>query len=114
MTGLPENHSKTLIDVLRQFPSVDAAAYFGSRAKGNAEPGSDVDIALYGAAISSKDLWRIKYQLEEGTTLPYFFDLVPYEQLANEALKAHIDRVARFFYDRNNFTPLPRIDPLLR
>ncbi len=102
-----------LINVLRQFQNVEKAAFFGSRAKGNAELGSDVDIALYGADIDHQDVWRIHDQLEEGTTLPYFFDVLHYETLSDSDVKAHIDRVALYFYDRNHFQPLPRLDPLL-
>lgn len=113
MTGLPDKHLAVLIDVLRQFETVEKAAFFGSRAKGNAEPGSDVDVALFGSSVSSDDLWRIKDQLEEGTTLPYFFDVLHYETTSNEAIKAHIDRVALYFYDRKDFTALPKLNPLL-
>ena len=113
MTGLPDKHLEKLINVLRQFQNVEKAAFFGSRAKGNAERGSDVDIALYGPEVTRKDVWKIHDQLEEGTTLPYFFDVLHYETLNDEDVKAHIDRVALYFYDRSNFTPLPRIKPLL-
>jgi len=63
----------------------------GSRAKGNFKPGSDIDIALLGEGITPKILQKIAYQLNEETTMPYFFDLVHYESLANEALLAHIN-----------------------
>lgn len=113
MTGIPDKQMPQLINVLRQYQNVEKAAFFGSRAMGNARRGSDVDIALFGKSITDDDVWRIHDQLEEGTTLPYFFDVLHYETLNDVEIKAHINRVALEFYDRTHFTPLPKLDPLL-
>jgi len=54
-----------------------------------------------------------EYQLEQGTPLPYFFDVLRYEALADPDIKAHIDRIALTFYERKKHTTLPRIKPML-
>ena len=48
----------SLATVLRQYPAIDAAFLFGSRAEGKAGPASDFDIALVGvrAELQAKKL----------------------------------------------------------
>ncbi len=48
---LPRSHLKKIQSVLARYPQVEAADLFGSRAKGTARPGSDIDIALKGSGI---------------------------------------------------------------
>lgn len=45
-----------LRDVLRDVPGVEAAFLFGSRARGDARPDSDIDLLVYGDAIQDGDL----------------------------------------------------------
>ncbi len=78
-------------NILNQYTEVERARVFGSRAKGNFKPGSDVDIVLFGEKITSEILQKIAYQLNEETTMPYFFDLVYYESITNDALLIHIN-----------------------
>ena len=46
--GLSEINGKRIIDVLSRFSEVQEAVLFGSRAKGNYNQGSDIDIAVKG------------------------------------------------------------------
>ncbi|MEW4901747.1 nucleotidyltransferase domain-containing protein [Clostridium tetani] len=45
---------------------------FGSRAKGNYKPGSDIDIAIYGENINLDILSKLNSILEEKSPMPYF------------------------------------------
>ena len=90
-TGLPEKTLQKIKHVLNQYSEIEKACIFGSRAKGNFKPGSDIDIALFGEAMSYQILKKATYQLNEETTMPYFFDLVHYEAINNDALLTHID-----------------------
>lgn len=76
---------------VKTFPNVSEAVLFGSRALGREKVGSDVDIALKGD-VDIDTLAAIAHTLNEETSLPYFFDLLAYDSIANEALKSHIDR----------------------
>ena len=89
-TGLSGKTLQKIKGVLNQFTEVEKACVFGSRAKGNFKLGSDIDIALFGEGITPKILQKMAYQLNEETTMPYFFDLVHYESITNDALLAHI------------------------
>lgn len=94
-TGLTEadmNHIRTAI---KQFPEIEAAVIFGSRAKGTYKKASDVDLAIKGSAVSPETIQRLDFLLNEELPLPYFFDVVHYEALENQLLVEHIDRVGK-------------------
>jgi predicted nucleotidyltransferase len=51
--GLTHSDLHAIKQVLAKYPQIEQAIIFGSRAKGNYKPGSDVDIALKGAHLTS-------------------------------------------------------------
>lgn len=67
---------------------------FGSRAKGCANKGSDVDIAIIG------DEAKMMYMLNEETTLPYFFDVINLEKIKSSNLIQHIERVGLIYFKK--------------
>jgi len=76
---------------LQKFPEIEKTIVFGSRAMGNSKKASDVDLAIVGKNITAKTVIRLRSQLNEELPLPYFFDVVVYEKIANEKLKQHIN-----------------------
>ncbi len=96
--GLQHEDITAIIAVLAQYPSVQTALIFGSRAKGNYKQGSDVDIALKGAEMSDQTAAAVAYQLNEETIMPYRFDVLNYHTIVNPDLRAHIDRVGQQLY----------------
>lgn len=96
--GLTDSEQELIRAVLRQHADVTEARIFGSRAKGNFQPGSDVDIALWGN-ISAATVAAIAGELDE-LSLPYTFDLQAYDAIRHKPLREHIDRVGRSFYTR--------------
>lgn len=81
-------------------PLVDRALVFGSRAKGNYKPVSDVDIAIVGSNIDQSTVATLSFFLNEETFLPYFFDIVHYDTIEEIAFKEHIDRVGKVIFQR--------------
>jgi predicted nucleotidyltransferase len=81
-----------IIAVLQNNPAVKAIILFGSRAKGNFKPGSDIDLCIKGEEIQDKDLSSLLLQLDE-LNLPWMLDLLHYESLSNPEIKDHIERV---------------------
>ena len=70
---------------------VSKAKIFGSRAKGNFQRYSDIDIAIF--ADCDQDLsGKIASELED-LDIIYKVDVVHYEKLSNAEIKEHIDRV---------------------
>jgi len=94
--GLSMANGKRIIDILSRFAEVREAVLFGSRAKGNYKPGSDIDLAVKGPV--SKDTLSALLTAFEDSLLPYFVDVVIYEHITNEALREHIDRVGATVY----------------
>lgn len=84
--------------ILEKEPQIDQALIFGSRAKGNYKPGSDVDIALKGKNLTERTVTHVHFCLNEDTPLPYKFDVINYHTIKEPALVEHIDRVGIVFY----------------
>jgi uncharacterized protein len=85
--------------VFARYPQVSQVVLYGSRAKGNARPGSDIDLTIKGEGLTYDDLNRLERELDD-LLLPYKIDVSLYAWLNHEGLLAHIDRVGVVFYDR--------------
>lgn len=99
-TGLRESDLAELRAALAQYPEVESAVLFGSRATGNWRPGSDVDICLFGP-ISRERALLLHDFLEEETRMPYFFDVLVWDRITGPALRDHIQRVQWPLYQRS-------------
>ena len=97
--GLSENTLTQIRQVLAQHPTVETAVIYGSRAKGNYKPGSDIDLTLRGENLGPAELSDINDMLEE-LLLPYEIDLSLFEHIDNLSLREHIQRVGQVFYAR--------------
>jgi len=96
--GLSERTLKTLDSIFKMYPGIKEVILYGSRAKGNYRPGSDIDITLKTTSIFCwNDLLRISSDFED-SSLPYFVDVSIYDTLRNSDLTDHIDRVGKVLY----------------
>ena len=71
---------------------------YGSRAKGDYQRGSDIDLAFSSPVDYSAELHEA---LDELPT-PYLFDVTHFETLRHKELKEHIERVGVVFYERES------------
>ena len=76
---------------LSTIPEIETIRLFGSRAMGNAKPGSDIDLALMGPLLTKQILQQLQSTLNERLPIPYHIDLLHYDTLHNPALKQHSD-----------------------
>jgi predicted nucleotidyltransferase len=100
--GLSANTITQLHSVLAQHPHIERAVVYGSRAKGNYKPGSDIDLTLHaaeGAHIDYRELGTIFEEIDD-LLLPYTVDLSVFDQLSNAELREHIERVGQVLYAR--------------
>lgn len=100
--GLSERTALRIRRILAVFAEVDEAILYGSRAMGNFKPGSDVDLALRGQALT----WQVCAEMAgmfEASSVPYKVDLTPLALLEHEGLRAHIDRVGVVFFNRDRW-----------
>ena len=93
--GLRQTDLQMILDVISRFPAVEHVVIFGSRAKGNYKTGSDVDLSIRGHEIDYRTTVSIGSILNEDTPMPYFFDVVNYNAIENDAFRDHIDRVGK-------------------
>ena len=97
--GLPDTTLAAIRRILADFPAVEKAVLYGSRAKGNYRPGSDIDLVLVGDALDIRILGEIAARLEE-SPIPYQVDLTLWGQIDHVKLREHIERVGVVFYQR--------------
>jgi uncharacterized protein len=95
---LPINVITLIAEIAVEFPEIEKIIVFGSRVLGNAKHGSDVDLAVIGKTVTSQVICAFSDYLEEETSLPYFFDIIHFESLENEALREHIIRYGKTLY----------------
>jgi predicted nucleotidyltransferase len=98
--GLKEETVEKIQNVFAAFPQVDKAILYGSRAKGNYKPGSDIDITLKGENLKLSLINQISLMLDD-LLLPYTFDLSVFSHIKNNDLIEHIDRLGIVFYSKN-------------
>ena len=101
MYGLLNKDIDYIVDTLSKFPEIKKAAIFGSRAMGNYKKGSDIDLAIMGNKITNDILNQVYDYLNEVYPIPYFFDILHYDDISNENLKRHIDDLGKIIYERN-------------
>jgi predicted nucleotidyltransferase len=99
--GLSENTVAQIARVLTRFPEVEKAVLFGSRAKGTYKRGSDIDLALIGAALDWRIIGRI-YDALDDLLLPYRFSVVTYDGSTDPEVAAHIARVGIPLFERGH------------
>lgn len=101
MFGLRDSDILSIRNVLENYPEVEKAYIFGSRAKGNFKNGSDVDIAIEGANVPYDTVVKISGILNEETIMPYMFDVLDYHAINNQDLTDHIDKNGVLFYKKS-------------
>lgn len=99
MFGLKERHIEAMNNCFAQYASIEQVIVYGSMAMGNFRNGSDIDLTIVGNATYS-DLLKLENELDD-LLLPYKIDLSLLHQIANKDLIAHIERVGKVFYDKN-------------
>ncbi len=98
MFGLLDRDIKYINKALEQYDEVEKAIIFGSRAIGNYKKGSDVDLAIIGDNVNRSIMYKIEDYLNEVYPLPYFFDIIQYNEITNENLINHINNEGKIIY----------------
>lgn len=96
--GLSDKQINEIVNVLASYNEIEEALLFGSRAMDTYKEASDIDIALKGKKADRDLALRVKEQLDEETSLPFFFDVVAYSAIDSEDLKEQIKRWGKVLY----------------
>lgn len=98
--GLSDNSLEIIGSIFEKYPSVSRAVIYGSRAKGNFRPGSDIDITLETTSdFKHETLLEICNDFYE-SDLPYMADISQKSELKNQALLDHINRVGQTLWQK--------------
>ena len=97
--GLKQETVQKINSVFASVPEVNEAILYGSRAKGNYKPGSDIDLTLKGEGLKLDVMNKIGLQLDD-LLLPYMFDISVFSHIKDVDLIDHINRVGIIFYKR--------------
>lgn len=95
--GLDDKEWDRLQKTFARYPNIEQVILYGSRAKGNYKPFSDVDITLVGNQLSRSELNRLTLDIDD-LLLPYQFDVSIFHKLTNPDLIDHIQRKGVVIY----------------
>ena len=90
--GLPEDAIAKLCGIFNQYPAIQSVLLYGSRAKGNYRPGSDIDLSIQAPTLGLSDLLSIENQIDD-LLLPWTVDLSLLHHIDNPELLDHIRRI---------------------
>lgn len=100
--GIAQRHLDDLRRVFARHDTIDRVLVFGSRARGTARPGSDIDLAVVAPRMSDAEFTALWNEVD---ALPILFpiDLLHWDRITRPALKDNIVR---------DGVPLPRLAPV--
>lgn len=94
--GLSQEVIHKIKSVIKKYPQVHRCFIYGSRAKGNFKPGSDIDLTLEAPNMNLSKLLKLESEIDD-LLLPYKVDLSLKHQIDNQELLEHIERVGKEF-----------------
>ena len=97
--GLKDKTIDSMQTVFSIYPEVEKAILYGSRAKGNFKPASDIDITLVGDLLNLDILNKIEWKLDD-LLLPYAIDLSIFHYIKNEDLMEHVKKEGMVIYEK--------------
>jgi predicted nucleotidyltransferase len=95
--GLDDNTIQRIQEVFSEFSQVEKVILYGSRAKGNYKPGSDIDLTVKGDNLTLSVMNQIGLELDD-LLLPYMFDISVFSHIRDKDLIEHIERIGIEFY----------------
>ena len=96
--GLSERHMEIIRGIYSQFPQIESVILYGSRAKGNFRPGSDIDMTIVAdPSFDFSALAKVNGMFHE-SSLPYLYDISDFSKLTNPDLIEHIKRCGKVIY----------------
>ena len=109
--GLKDSVIHQIRQVFSRYEELEQALLYGSRAKGNFKPGSDIDLTLIGEGLNQKILTKLEDDIDD-LMLPYTFDFSILKQVTNDDFIDHVKRIGIVFYDRRT-AEADLLDPIL-
>ena len=96
--GLKPERLNKIRCVLARYPQVNRAVIFGSRARGDFKPNSDIDLAVYLADSEDKMPGELLLEIDDAAGI-YKIDVIDMLRLNNEPLRQRIEEEGVEIYD---------------
>lgn len=104
---IPEPVLKRLLAVFQSQPAIERVYLFGSRARGEHRPNSDIDLALQGVHIRPS----ARLDIQEAAGL-YKVDFVDLTDELDDSFKQQLGKEAVLLYEKETtVTPRPLLNP---
>jgi len=100
-SGLTKKEIESINSVFSKYAQIEEVLIYGSRAKGNYRPASDIDLTIKGKNIDLTLQTEIEFDLDD-LLLPYKFDTSIYDKISNPKFIDHIDRTGIKLYDKKS------------
>lgn len=100
-SGLTKKDIDSIKTIFSKYKQIEKVLIYGSRAKGNYKPASDIDLTLIGRGIDLSLQLKIEFDLDD-LMLPYKFDISIYHKITDPEFIDHINRVGKEFYTRKS------------
>ena len=97
--GLPTGDLNAIINVVASVDNVQRAVVYGSRAKGNYRPNSDIDIMLFGDSLTFSDIAIVADRLDD-LLLPWQIDITARNRVFNSDFIEQVDRYGKVIFNR--------------
>jgi len=98
--GLKESALKILFSIFAKYIEIEEVILYGSRAKGNFNERSDLDLVITKSKINTKIIGKIISEINE-SNFPYTIDIQLFDRISNQNLIEHINRVGKVLYKKN-------------
>ena len=95
-TGLSNRITDLLRAEVRRFPEVRAVYLYGSRARGDYSPQSDIDIAIDAPGLTQQNFAQL-WSAIDALPIAFPLDCLWLQALPESSLKAQIERDGRVF-----------------
>jgi len=94
-----ESHiAQKLIDFFDKFDFIDKVVVFGSRARHDCSPKSDIDLCIYSLEMTDIEFSKLKFELDELPIL-YKIDIVHFEKV-NRELQDNVERDGKLLFKK--------------
>ncbi|MCA3027332.1 MAG: DEAD/DEAH box helicase family protein [Rhodocyclaceae bacterium] len=96
-TGIAESTLQALVGVFEQAAGIDSVWIYGSRARGNYRPQSDIDLTVDAPNMSARDFAALAY-LVEALGLLYRVDISHWQRVDGDEFRQRLQRERKIFW----------------